>query len=67
MRFIIAAVLIAASTIPIGCQSKEARDREQLERDQKQMMEKLLVIEAEREARDGGAPAPQAPVDAGTR
>jgi len=66
MRRFIAAVLVVTSILPIGCKSKEEREREQLDREQTQMMEKLLAAEAEQQAHDGSAPAPHVTaVDAG--
>ena len=65
MHRVIAVFLVVASILPIGCKSKEERDREQLDRDQTQTMAKLLAAEAEQQAHDG-APHTTA-VDAGAR
>lgn len=66
MHRFIAAVLVVASTLPVGCKSKEERERQQLDREQSQMMEKLLALQAEQQVGDG-APAPHtAAVDAGS-
>jgi len=69
-RFIVAA-LFTCSILSImcairmfGCTSKEEREREQLDREQKQMMVKLLTAEAEQMAHDGCVPLAVA-VDAG--